>query len=45
MIEVVGVEFQKLQDDLKRKFYNYIQQERDKFEKQYATKIIDIKIK
>lgn len=43
LVAVVGVEFQKLQDDLKKKFYAYIQQERDKFEKQYGYKITDIK--
>jgi len=43
LVDVVGVEFQKLQDDLKKKFYSYIQQEKEKFEKQYGFKIADIK--
>ncbi|MBA4317367.1 MAG: hypothetical protein C0412_03105 [Flavobacterium sp.] len=43
LVDVIGVEFQKLQDDLKRKFYSYIQQEKEKFEKQYGFKITEIK--
>jgi len=43
LMEVIGAEFQKLQDELKTKFYSFIQQERNKFEKQYASKIDDIK--
>lgn len=43
LVDAVGVEFLKLQDDLKKKFYSYIQQERDKFEKQYGSKIAGIK--
>ncbi len=43
LTSVIGAEFQKLQDQLKAKFYDYVQKERDKFEKQYASKIEDVK--
>ena len=43
LMAVIGIEFQKLQEQLKTKFYAFIQQEREKFEKQYAAKISDIK--
>lgn len=43
LTNVIGKEFQKLQDDLKTKFNSFIQQKKSEFEKMYASKIDDIK--
>jgi len=40
---VIGKEFQKLQDDLKAKFYAYVDQKKNEFEKAYGSKIDDVK--
>jgi uncharacterized protein (TIGR03545 family) len=43
LMTALGVEFQKLQDGLKVKFYAYADKEKIKFEQQYGVKIADIK--